>query len=395
MNAFERLLALPEREKRERGAVDTPREIAQQPEAWRKVAALLEERGEELRRFAASSGMTGEEQAVVVLAGAGSSEFIGNAIAPVLRARLAREVLSIPTTHLVTHGRRLLVPGHPTVLLSFARSGNSPESLASCRLAAQTVPRLRQLVITCNPSGELAKLGRQEAGALCLLMPPETDDRSLAMTSSFSAMALAGIGLGYLDALTELREQVRRASLAGERIVHAYGDLLDGVAALPFSRACYLGSGALHGTAQECSLKMQEMSSGRVAAQFNSYLGLRHGPQVFIDADCLVAAALSSDPTVRRYELDLLRELKAKRQGLATLLICDRAGEELGGLGTHLLELFPEGEAVGDDFRVLTDVMVGQMLATFKSLRLGLSPDDPSPSGTIHRVVQGVRIYEG
>jgi tagatose-6-phosphate ketose/aldose isomerase len=39
-------------------------------------------------------------------------------------------------------------------------------------------------------------------------------------------------------------------------------------------------------------------------------------------------------------------------------------------------------------------VIVGQLLGLFTSLQLGLSPDDPSPSGVIHRVVEGVRVYD-
>jgi tagatose-6-phosphate ketose/aldose isomerase len=127
---------------------------------------------------------------------------------------------------------------------------------------------------------------------------------------------------------------------------------------------------------------------------FNSFVGLRHGPQVFVNKECAVIAALSSEPYVRKYELDMLRELKAKKQGSGTLVICDRASAEIRDVASDIIELFPAGNAVDDDFRVMTDVMIGQILGTFACLRCGLKPDNPSVAGTINRVVQGVTIYE-
>jgi tagatose-6-phosphate ketose/aldose isomerase len=301
--------------------------------------------------------------------------------------------VSVPTTHLVTHAAASFVPGHAYVLLSFARSGNSPESVASYRLARRVEPSLRQMVITCNQEGALAEEARNDDGALCVVLPEETNDRSLVMTSSFSNMALAGVGLTLLKSPRRLLALADRLAEGGERILRA-GDTLAEFAGLPFARACFLGSNALCGTMQECHLKMQEMTEGRVASRFESFLGLRHGPQVFVNGECVVVAALSSDAAVRRYELDMLRELKAKRQGCGVLAVCDRATSEIRAACTHAVELYPEGEAVEDGYRVMTDVMVGQILGVFKSLAVGLKPDNPSTSGTINRVVQGVTIYE-
>ena len=176
-------------------------------------------------------------------------------------------------------------------------------------------------------------------------------------------------------------------------MIAEYGDALKKFADHSMTRACFLGSGTLNGAMQECHLKMQEMTEGRVAAMFNSFVGLRHGPQVFINKECAVVAALSTNEYVRKFEIDMLRELKAKKQGCCTLIICDRATPEIKELGSSVVELFPQGQAVDDDFRVMTDVMVGQILGTFACMHCGLKPDNPSVSGTINRVVQGVTIY--
>jgi len=393
MNAFEALLGLTPEEKAEKGVEHTPAEIAQQPGTWAKAVDVLKSRRQDIVQFLESSGLSGSGDATLLLTGAGTSEFVGNAVVYALRPRLGREALSIPTTHFVTHPAPVFVPGRRYVLLSFARSGNSPESVATCEAVSRACPGISQIVITCNPDGALAAMARHDDRALCIEMPEETNDESLVMTSSFSTMALSAIGLTALDDLDGLTDTVHRLGAAADRIVYGYGDLIANFADLPFQRACFLGSNTLFGTMQECHLKMLEMTEGRVASRYDSFLGLRHGPQVFVDDTCVVIAALATDPEVRRYEMDMLRELKGKKQGCGTLVICDRATDEIRDASTHLVELFPNGDPVHDDYRVMTDVVVGQTLGVFTSMKLGLKPDNPSTAGTINRVVQGVTIY--
>lgn len=394
MNAFERLLSLPDTEKAAKGVEHTPREIAQQPQTWARAVDVLRARRSDIAHFMADAGLSEGGDATLMLTGAGTSEFVGNAIVHVLRSRLKREIQSIPTTHFVTHAAPMFVPGRPYVLLSFARSGNSPESVATYNAVQRACPGIRQLVITCNPNGALAQAARSDDCALCIEMPEETNDESLVMTSSFSTMAFAAIGLCFLDDLDTLSTIAGQLGAAANRVVHEYGDLISDFAGRDFVRACFLGSNALFGTMQECHLKMLEMTEGQIAARFDSFLGLRHGPQVFVNDACIVVAALSSDARIRRYEMDMLRELKTKEQGCGTLVICDRATTEIRDVCTATVELFPDGNPVHDDFRVMTDVVVGQILGVFTSMKVGLKPDNPSTGGTINRVVQGVVIYD-
>jgi len=394
MNAFEALLNLSDAEKAAKGVEYTPAEIAQQPQTWARAVDVLRARRSDIAQFMADAGLSGNGDTTLMLTGAGTSEFVGNAIVHALRSRLKREVQSIPTTHLVTHAAPMFVPGRPYVLLSFARSGNSPESVATYNAVQRACPGIRQLVITCNPNGALARAARSDDRALCIEMPEETNDESLVMTSAFSTMAFAAIGLCFLDDLDALRTIAGQLGAAANRIIHTCGDLLSDFAGRDFVRACFLGSNALFGAMQECHLKMLEMTEGRVAARFDSFLGLRHGPQVFVNDACIVVAALSSDPRIRRYEMDMLRELKTKEQGCGTLVICDRATDEIRAVCTSAIELFPDGVPVHDDFRVMTDVVAGQILGVFTSMKVGLKPDNPSAGGTINRVVQGVVIYD-
>ncbi len=394
MSAFLKLLDLSDEEKNRLGVVDTPREINQQPGTWMKAVRLILEQKSNLLSFLREAGLAGERKSTLLLCGAGSSEYIGNSVCNLLRKGLRREVISVPTAHMVTHGREFLVDGNDYAVLSFARSGNSPESVATYEVIKKYYPGVKQLVITCNHEGALAKRSRDDSASYCILLPEETDDRSLVMTSSFSTMAMVASSLPWLDNEDFLIDTCRKLGEGTQRVFSEYGDMLAEFGTKPFKRACYLGSNTLFGTMEECQLKMQEMTDGQVTAKFESFLGLRHGPQVFVDDTCVVIASLSSAPSVRRYEMDMLRELNQKNQGMATLVVCDRADKEIRAMTDYVVELFPDGQAVEDQFRIMTDVTAGQILGTFKSMNLGLKPDCPSASGVINRVVQGVTIYD-
>jgi len=393
MNVFEQLLATSEAEKKRLGIQYTPSEIAQQPEMWLKTSQLLLEQRNRINAFLKATGVKGEKRATLLLCGAGSSGYIGTAVLYGLRKHFKRQVFSVPTTDMITHPQAFLHNGTPSVVVSFARSGNSPESLATYNFVKQFAPQTPQIVVTCNHQGELAKTAAEDAHTLCLILPEATNDRSLVMTSSFSTMAFTALGTGVLDDADALIALAEKLGNGAQRIMAVYADTLQEFITQSAIRVQYLGSGALFGTMEECRLKLLEMNDGKIAANVNSFVGLRHGPQVFVNDDCLVVAALASDPYVRQYELDLLRELQRKGQGMGTVIICDKANADIESLASFCLELYPEGDAVEDEYRIMTDVVVGQMLGTFKSMDLGLKPDSPSANGTISRVVQGVTIY--
>ena len=279
-------------------------------------------------------------------------------------------------------------------MVHFARSGDSPESLAAYRLVRRTRPDVRHLVITCNGSGALRKAAEADGTALVLVLPPETNDRSLAMTSSFTSMALCALGLGWLGSLEDLRLMMGAVCAAADRTIGELGSLLMRLGELDFTRAFYLGSDGLQGAMDEGALKMLEMTAGQIITSSNSYLGARHGPQVFIDGRCLVVACLASEPRVRRYELDLLRELRRKKMGKEVLAVTATADPAARELADTVLELAPSGGKLADELRVLSDVVACQLLAFCKSRACGLEPDAPSPGGIISRVVQGVTIYD-
>jgi len=121
-------------------------------------------------------------------------------------------------------------------------------------------------------------------------------------------------------------------------------------------------------------------------------LGLRHGPMSALDEDTLFVLFMSAHDLRRNYELDLLREIRAKRLGTVTVVVTPQMQPGLDSVADHVLSLdLPAGFA--DEYRPPLDVIFGQLLGLFSSLNAGLQPDQPSPSGAISRVVSHINIY--
>jgi tagatose-6-phosphate ketose/aldose isomerase len=367
-----------------RGAKWTAQEIAQQPAVWQAVADLLEREREGVDGFL--KPLLANPYLRVVLTGAGTSAYIGDCLAPALSARLHRRVEAIATTELLS-GPHLRLPAEgPTLLVSFARSGNSPESVAAVELAEHFLAgRVAHLVITCNPEGALALRARALGQSCILLMPEAAHDRGFAMTSSFSAMLLAG-ALAFR--LLEPAVAPRLARAAAEILPQATA-LAGRLVERGFERVVYLGSNELRGLASEAALKLLELTDGRVVAVADSTLGFRHGPKTILNAKTLVVVLLSNDGYSRAYDCDLLHELEREGRAGAVLALGGRADGE-----SRAEKLIMPGMSEASDLELSPLlVLVAQSYALLQSLELGLTPDRPDPAGTVNRVVQGVTIH--
>jgi len=364
------------------GAGHTVREILGQPELWGATLARVEAERPALLPFLQET--LGARDRCVVLTGAGSSAFIGELLQGPLTRRLGRSVRAIPTTDLVTHPEECLVRDAKTLLVSFARSGNSPESVAAMDRVEATVADVRHLVITCNPGGHLARHATRSPRAVFLL-PPQADDQGLAMTGSFTAMALAGLLALAVEDLPSSAATGRRLREAGLRLLDQ-GDVFRRTGALDFRRAIFLGSGPLLGAARECHLKLQELTAGAVSCTFDSFLGFRHGPRAVVDPRTLLVFLFSGSEAIRSYEEDLLAQINGGERGLFRLGVGGRPRPPEVDATLPL-------DGLPDDERAIVAVLTAQILGVYRSLALRLRPDAPSPTGAIARVVQGVRIY--
>ena len=218
-------------------------------------------------------------------------------------------------------GASAAVAGEPTLVVSLARSGESPERVAVVNRLLGAEPRTNHLISTCNSRGRLAREFANNVRVRVVSLSEEVHDRSLVMTSSFTNLALSARFLGWLDRPEEFAKLASRLDFAARRLLTAWPDRLSTFVSGNFNRMLFLGDGCRYGAARESALKLLEMTGGKVATMAESYLGLRHGPMCFIDERTLVVCFLSTDPLVRAYECDLIAELDAKGLGGRKLVV--------------------------------------------------------------------------
>ena len=354
-------------------------EIGQQPDAWREVAAGVgPTAGGFLAPLLRRSGLR------IVLTGAGSSAFIGDIAAPALRRKLGLRVEAISTTDIVARPLDYLEPTTPTLLVSFGRSGNSPESLATTALADTLVDEVWHLVVTCDPNGALGRAHLGRARSLVVSMPERTNDTGFAMTSSLTSMLLACLVL-----LGPAEPADTHALADAAQYVLQLQPGIRSLAQAKKRRFVYLGSGPLEGLARESALKLLELTAGEVVTYFDSPLGFRHGPKSVLDADTLVVVFVSTDPYTRRYDLDIIAEIRAQLgQDALTVLSAHPIPESHGPA-----IIIPGLHGLDDSLVALPYLVFAQCLALFASLEYAKEPDNPFPSGEVSRVVKGVTIY--
>ena len=374
----------------EEGYYHTLREICQQPLTWLNTSVRACNSLSTLQGIVAESGV-GNKKGAVILTGSGSSLYAGECLTLTLQAELAVPVHAIPAGSILTHPDVALPPGQTSLAVSLARSGDSPESTAVVEFLDKASPGIRHLVITCNQNGRLAVLQRNNPGAVTLVLDDATCDRSLVMTSSFSNLVWAGRSLGLLHSPDLYRQDTEAIVAAGKQLLTEESGHVAALAKLAFRSVLYLGSGVRLGSARESALKMLEMTAGQVMTFAETYLGVRHGPLAAVHPDTLIVCFLSSEPTVRAYELDLIRELCRKNLGLRKMIVGEEVPSDLGLPEDCVVDCGKSG--LGDANLPVLDVLVGQLLAFFRCLSLGLRPDTPSREDIISRVVGDFAIY--
>lgn len=369
------------------GADWTAREIAQQPTLWPELVRQVAS-DHALHDFLAP--LLADRDVRIVCTGAGTSAYVGKCLAPAL-ARTGRRADAIATTDIVSSPLSAFACEAPTLVVHFARSGNSPESVAAFDLAEQLIERCHQLVITCNAEGNLVRHAQESSPVHCIVLPDACNDRSFAMTSSFTGMLL--VAAQALDVVRPSPGRIESLAALGEEVLTGLVPRVKAMVRTQFDRIIFLGSNELKGAARESALKMLELTSGRVVSMAESPLGFRHGPKSIVNESTLVVFFLSNDPYTRQYDEGLLREIRNDGRARQVIALATKAPKDRSG---NIIELGAAGGspvAFSDVELCLPFVAFAQVLALHQSLSLGISPDSPNDTGTVHRVVRGVEIY--
>lgn len=367
---------------------NTSKEIEGQPKLWKDTIKLLQQ-NKDLERF--YNSLSSRKELNIVLTGAGTSAYIGEITEHLFTTDNKVTSRAIPTTTLVTHFTSYIQTSEPLLLISFARSGNSPESIAVVDLAESLCENVYHIAVTCNPDGELAKKMSRLENGLSVILPPESEDKGLAMTGSFTSMVLTSIYMAHQWKGHNGHNRLDGIVKAAEKGIETYAPSLKELSGKDFNRIVFLGSGPLFGIAKESHLKVQELTDGHVVGKFDSFLGFRHGPKAVVNDRTVLVFLFSKDEKVFRYEKDLVEEIL--HDGIAMHCVgifCSR--EQALQINLDNKIVFDSDEE-SSDYELLLFVLPAQILGYYKSIDLGLNPDTPSQNNVISRVVKGVTIY--
>lgn len=364
----------------------TKKEIFGQPNLWGQVYDLLVDQKKDLFRFL--DVILKKKDLRIILTGAGSSAFIGEAARGKVQKITKKLTQAIATTDIVTHPGLFFLKTTPTLLVSFARSGSSPESREAIVLADKYCDDVYHLIITCNKDGELARYNSKEfKNAYCLILPETSNDKSLAMTGSFTSMLISVLLTFDIANIENKRKSIGNMIDLGNQLLQT-SKCIEQIASESFERAVFLGSGPMLGIARECHLKLQELTDGQIICKHDSFLGFRHGPRAVVNDKTLIVYLFSEDAHTFKYEKDLVLSIASDPRKIFSISLNPR--EELGIENNQAILLKNSGN---DGWNVVVATLLGQLLGLYKSIQLGLDPDKPSISGAISRVVQGVTIY--
>ena len=360
-----------------KGASHTHREIIQQPALWQQV----------LDSFNHQSRSKITEGRRIIITGAGSSSFVGLCTAPYWSRKASFQIEAISTTDLVAvpylHFR-----DEPTLLVSIARSGDSPESMAAVKLAEQLITDIKHIFITCNPEGGLARYS-DKSNIELILMPEEANDQGFAMTSSFTTMVLTVLLLS--DGSEQMIKSLRGISRNGQKLLSDCPSQVAQVLTTDFDRIVFLGDGDLTALAREAALKMLELSSGKVVPVYDSLLGFRHGPKAIINNQTIIVVFLSNNLYTRQYQIDLINEIAQDNEAAAIVVLSSEQVELPAGVINYSTD---DHDVPEDIYLIFNYLLYAQLLTLHKSIQLQIDTDNPMPSGTINRVVKGVTVYE-
>jgi len=366
----------------EKNCGHTAAEIAHQPAMWRALDTYLNDNMEAIAKFWRS--IPSVKDLRIILTGAGSSGFVGRIAAGFASEGRSRICEAIHTTDLVSAPKLHLMSDRPTLLISFARSGNSPESVAAVEYARKIIKDLYEVAIVCDGESKLANITRASKKSLVLVMPEGTNDKGFAMTSSVSSMILAADA--FFNPFSVLQTTISALAQEMEHRGAAYAKLAEECASWGFDRAWHMGSGAMEGLAQEGALKMMELTNGAVVAGSNNSLEFRHGPKTVMTPKTLTVHLIATRNHTRKYDLDLFNELCSQRTTNKIVAIHPNDDTKAADLTVPYTPFSPLASA-------MQGLVFLQLLALYTSIAHGVPTDNPSPSGLVNRVVQGVTIY--
>lgn len=376
----------------QRKALITAREIENQPVIWKKLAEVLT--GNKPRFSAYMQKVLQIPNLRIIFTGAGSSAFIGESMSMLLMREFGIRSECQHTTDVVATPEEIFYDV-PTLLVSYSRSGSSPESCAAIETAKRYVSELYNLVLVCNADSPLARIAPDGDRDLVVNIPQEASDQGFAMTCSVSCMALA---TWVLFSGAQMNQRIAYIAALADSVsaqMGAWQKQASEIAQWDYTRIVYLGFGALRGLAREGAVKSQELTNGYTVATYDTPTGFRHGPKTMINDETLIVMMATPLPFAGLYDYDMIRELSTQKvRNRVAVVVDEKCGYDLSEASYVVRYQAPEQFAGAEFNAYMYCLMFLQILSFERSYALGITTDNPCPKGEVNRVVQGVIIHQ-
>jgi glucosamine--fructose-6-phosphate aminotransferase (isomerizing) len=299
----------------------------------------------------------------VLFTGCGSTHYLSLSAAALFQALTHIPSRAYPASELVLFPERIYtLESHP-FLVTVSRSGKTTETLDAVRVFKQRTGG-EVLAITCDDASALAQ------AADLNLATNAAQEKSVAQTRSFSSMAVLAEALAAHVAGIDAAAQLAPLPSRCERLLTDYAELAQTLGQdREIQRFFFLGTGYLHGIANEAMLKMKEMSLAYSEA-FHT-LEFRHGPMSMVDEHALIVGLLSE--ASQAHEVAVLEQMHAR--GARILAISENGSGLPASERVHEVVL---RSGVPAWARTILYLPVLQLMAYHRALTNGQNPDRPA-----------------
>ncbi|HCL5253047.1 TPA: SIS domain-containing protein [Salmonella enterica] len=371
----------------EKGAILTAKAIVSQPGLWQEGFRRVKAQEKAITAFWVGC----EKQRRIVITGAGSSLLATQSCLNWLYTVSNRQVEVIPSTDLILMPERIT---DEVILVSVSSSGNTPETVSVVEKQLQARPGLRHIAVTNNAQSKLAQLACRHPGGLFVPVPEGTSNGSFAATSEFTLPLWYLMLLLAPDRWHEL-ENILPVLVRGTcYFLQNYASDIEQWATLERDNMVAVGALSLKAVACETSLKLLEMGNGGIMTAWHSMLEFRHGPKLIINRDATIIGYIAARADMRRYDLDMMTELKRERGETAMIIGVghDALADDDAVCDRYYHFSCPELAESHESFAAMLYVLFAQLAGLYKAIAAGVTPDNPSQDGKVAKVAK-VTVY--
>lgn len=333
----------------------TYEEILSQGQIWGKTIPTI------MESLSVNCDWKEREYDEYLFIGCGSTHYLSSAVASIWSIITKKNAHAFPSSEIWLYPKMCITTKNPA-LITISRSGETTETLNAMDVFKE-ITNKKNITISCYEDSEMVK--RSEFS----LVAKDAWEKSIAQTRSFSSMFIAAqLFAGWFTGDNTFLAELKKLPSLFEDLLAKYKSLAKLLGEnKKIQEFVFLGNGPYFGLAEECMLKMKEMSLS--ISQGFHLLEYRHGPMSVATENTLIIGMINSER--QNEELSVLRNMKSL--GATTLAIVDKGPQNRTGLD-YIIEM---NSGISDVGRAILNLPILQLLSFYRAKANGLNPDEP------------------